>query len=77
MVDFKNGTDKKFVDVSSEEWREYDFIEKKIRIENPIALCVTDNGHRVFDAQGTSHYIPMGWIHLYWRARPGEPNFVR
>jgi hypothetical protein len=61
-------------DISSEEWREYVFPdEETVRIESPKKLKVTDNGHRVIDGEGLGHYIPMGWIHLYWKA---DPPFV-
>jgi len=64
-------------DISSEEYREYKFdAEKLIRIENPLKLKVSGGGHRVLDAQGISHYIPKGWFHLRWKARPGHPAFV-
>ncbi len=77
MAEFKNGTDLRFVDISSEQFREYVFPVGNVRIENPLQLNVSKNGHRVFDAQGTSHYIPQGWIHLKWQVREGQPNFVK
>lgn len=66
----------KFHDISSEEWREYEFdgVTKKVRIEKPIALNVSKTGgHRLIDSQGISHYIPRGWKHLSWKA---DPQFV-
>ena len=77
-MEFKNGTNLKFVDISSEEYREYNFGDKgAIRINKPLRLNVSKNGHRVFDESGTSHYIPMGWIGLHWEVREGQPNFVK
>lgn len=76
---FRNDSDLEFTDISSEAWREYQFQSGAIvRIEKPLRLNVSaSGGHRIFDAQGESHYIPFGWIHLRWEAKPGEPNFVR
>jgi len=77
--DFLNTSELVFDDVSAELWREYRFADGNVvRIENPLKLNVSaSGGHRLYDAQGQSHYIPSGWIHLVWESRPGEPNFVR
>lgn len=64
-------------DISSEEYREYNFgTDKLVRILNPLQLKVSGGGHRVLDAQGISHYVPKGWHHLCWKAREGQPAFV-
>jgi hypothetical protein len=67
-----------FNDISSEEWREYDFGDgHTVRIDAPQKLNVSARGgHRVSDAAGLSHYVPSGWIHLHWKARDGQPAFV-
>jgi hypothetical protein len=77
-LEFRNATQLDFADISSEAWREYDFGDGTIvRIEAPLKLHVDDdNGHRVFDAAGLSHYIPPRWVHLRWQAKDGQPNFV-
>lgn len=77
--DFKNESDLDFTDISSEAWREYQFESGAVvRIDNPKMLNVSESGgHRIFDGQGLSHYIPKGWIHLVWEPNPGQPNFVR
>jgi hypothetical protein len=73
-----NGTDMEFSDISSEKYRTYKFPSDVVHIEEPIALHVSKSGgHRVLDADGTSHYIPAGWIHLYWKAKEGSPHFVK
>ena len=79
VPEFKNATDLEFVDISSEQWREYQFLGgEKIRISAPLKLNVSENrGHRIFDANGISHYIPAGWIHLKWKVKNGAPNFVK
>lgn len=74
---FENESDREFIDISSEEWREYLFENgATVRIEHPLKLNVTDEGHRIFDASGISHFIPLGWLHLKWKAKDGSPNFV-
>ena len=78
-LDFKNESDLVFADISSEAWHEYP-VESgaTLKIANPVKLNVIDSGgHRIFDAQGLSLYIPKGWIHLVWEPKPGQPNFVR
>ena len=65
-----------FNDISSEAWREYEFDNKVIHIDEPLALNVSKNGHRVIAADEVVHYIPKGWVHLSWRAKEGEPHIV-
>lgn len=48
---------------------------EKVVIEGPQFLIVSDNGHRIQDAAGISHYIPYGWIHLFWENK-GDRSFV-
>jgi hypothetical protein len=77
-MEFINKSDLEFSDISSEQFREYTFPEgETVRIDNPLNLNVSDHGHRVFDAAGSSHYVPLGWIHLEWQAKEGQPHFVR
>lgn len=78
MAKFKNGSNLEFTDISNNETRVYVFENKNIEISKPLYLNVSKSGgHRIFDAQGISHYIPSGWVHLYWKAKKGKPNFVR
>lgn len=77
MIELRNESPNVFVDVSSEEYRTYVFADKEIKIEGPLQLSVNPGGHRLLDADGISHYIPKGWIHLYWKAKPGRPHFVK
>lgn len=76
---FKNASDLEFADISTELWREYRFLGgETIRINRPLRLNVSESGgHRIFDSEGTSHYIPKGWIHLQWVVADGAPNFVK
>ena len=76
--EFRNQSGLDFDDISSEEWREYVFDSGTVfRIERPLRLHVSENGHRIYDAEGISHYVPNGWIHLKWQPKDGEPNFIR
>jgi hypothetical protein len=78
FADLRNVTNLDFVDISSEIFRTYVFPgDNKITILDPLALNVSKNGHRVWDSRGFSHYIPQGWIHLYWQVHEDEPHFVK
>lgn len=77
VVEFRNESGLDFRNISSELWREYTFGDRQtVRIDKPLKLYVSDNGHRILDADGVSHYIPFGWVHLKWQAKDGEPHFV-
>ena len=78
-LSFNNATNLAFTDISSEQWRVYQFLGGDVvRIEQPLRLNVSDSGgHRIFDAEGFSHYIPAGWVHLKWAVKDGCPNFVK
>lgn len=77
-MQFINETSNKFVDISSEAYRTYVFPDNQlVRIEEPLQLSVSAGGHRLFDNNGVSHYIPKGWIQLSWKAKDGSPNFVK
>ena len=76
---FRNESDQEFTDISSEASRTYNFGQKGfVKIANPLFLNVSaSGGHRIFSADGQSHYIPSGWIHLSWTVHEGQPNFVK
>jgi len=74
--DFKNhSSGLTFIDISSEKERNYFFGEYGVVIYRPLLLNIGGSGHRIWDDQGVSHFIPNGWIHLFWTVKPGEPNF--
>lgn len=79
MVEFRNESGLGFVDISSEKSQTYDFGERgNVTIDNPAQLNVgASSGHRIFDGDGISHYMPAGWIHLSWAAKEGEPHIVK
>jgi hypothetical protein len=57
----------KQIHISEEIFRTYVFPNKEeVRIDKPLYLIISDNGHRVLDQNYIAHYIPYGWIHLYW-----------
>lgn len=76
---FYNDSGLEFTDISSEAERVYNFGSKGfVKIQNPLRLNVSaSGGHRLFSADGKSHYVPAGWIELTWTIRDGEPNFVK
>lgn len=77
--DFRNGTDLQFTDISSEKYRNYIFENgEALRIENPLALHVSESGgHRVFNADGESVYVPAGFRMIVWETKDGYDHFVR
>jgi len=77
--DFRNATRHNFDDISSETYREYVFADHTVKIDHPVALNVnySSGGHRVWDSQGVSHYIPGGWRELKWEVDSDKPHFVK
>jgi hypothetical protein len=77
--DLINESGLEFTDISTEEFRMYEYNNAvKLTIEQPLALNVSESGgHRVLDAEGMSHYVPKGWIHLKWKAKDNKPHFVK
>lgn len=64
------------IDISSEVYRLYRFPKgESVMIKKPATLIVSDNGHRVVDQGGYSHYIPYGWVHLKFKVEKGAPHF--
>lgn len=66
-----------WADISEEMVRVYRFAaDAATTIVRPVALAINQRGsHRIIDADGISHYIPPGWIHLSWRAKDSTPYF--
>lgn len=78
VQDFMHQTSFDWTDISSEQFRVYEFSDQTVKIENPLLLNVSKaGGHRVWDAQGISHYIPSGYRHLYWKVKENMPYFVK
>ncbi len=81
IAGFMNKSNLDFADISDEEYREYVFVvgdkEVIVKIDKPLRLNVSKtHSHRIYAADGMSHYIPAGWIHLRWKAKEGSANFV-
>jgi len=75
--DLLNTSNNYFVDISSEEYRAYSFVNGTVTIKNPLALSVSKGGgHRLFDDCGDCYYIPPGWLSVKWKVKPGSPHFV-
>ncbi len=67
---------KEEIDISVEIYRLYRFPKGETTlIKEPLAIVVTDNGHRVTDRENQNHYIPYGWIHLKFKVREGEKSW--
>ena len=56
--------------IDHETYRTYEFPNNEsIKITKPILLNVSKSGgHRIVDSENVSHYIPSGWLHLYWES---------
>lgn len=54
--------------IDHEIYRVYEFPDGiSVRIDFPVLLNVSKSGgHRILDKNNISHYIPSGWMHLYW-----------
>lgn len=79
-MELRNESQYEFIDISSEEYRIYSFPGNSadiITINEPQYLAVSENGHRILDNTGASHYVPKGWILLSWKAKEGKPHFVK
>lgn len=63
--------------LSDEAWREYDWLQRVYRINNPVTLFSRHGGttHRVLDAEGVVHCVPapgeQGCV-LRWKTK--DPN---
>jgi len=79
--DIKVPKDMKFVDISTEKYRQYyypsthrDIKYHVVQVEEPIALSVSKSGgHRIILSDGISIYINTGWFFIKWKA---DPQFV-
>lgn len=76
-IDLANESPYEFTDISSERWRSYQFDPVDVTIENPQWLAVSENGHRILDGDGVSHYVGFDGFYFKWQAEPDAPHFVK
>jgi len=80
-VELGNETQFDFMDISSEQYREYvnDRGEVWYRVEHPQWLAVSDSGgHRILDEAGVCHYVqPEKCFAIRWKVYADMPHFVR
>lgn len=67
----------KKLDLSDEQWREYDWCGRIYRIDNPQWLYIRFGGttHRVVDSEGVTHCVPTVGVQgcvLRWKVKDGE-----
>lgn len=77
-MELRNESGLKFVDISSEQVREYRYNDGSIlTIESPQFLHVSKSGgHRILDGDGKSWYVNKGWRAITWTVKPDAPHFV-
>jgi hypothetical protein len=81
--EFINNGKYNFIDISSELWREYHFYDAENEnwysriITGVIKLSAEGSGHRLFDKHGISYFIKNDWKYITWKAKAGQPNFVK
>ena len=68
----------KWNSLEDEVYRVYVFPNnEQVKIENPHSLFVSKSGgHRIIDMKMKGHYIPSGWIHIFWEPREGKQTFA-
>lgn len=77
-MELRNQSQLEFIDISSEKWRNYITPVGTYSIHDPKYLAVTENGHRVLDSNGVSHYIDISkGFFLSWEAKEGKPHFIK
>jgi len=65
-------------DLTEEAWREYDWLQRVYRINNPVRLFarVAGTTHRVLDADGVVHCVPApGEQGCVLRWKPKDANY--
>lgn len=81
--DIKNESGLEFTDISSEKFRKYIFMSTDGTLVSneypePIGLNVSKSGgHRLILSSGVCAYIKPEWIAIHWKAKDGEPHFVK
>lgn len=76
MNNFRNESGYVFKDISNERVREYHFMDRILRIDEPLVLYISESGgHRVVSKRGRCVYIPNGFLWIEWRVYDDKPHF--
>ena len=74
---FLNESGYKFIDISNERVREYHFMDRILRIDEPFALYISESGgQRVVSKRGRCCYIPSGFLWIEWKTYTDKPHFT-
>lgn len=74
---FQNAGSYEFIDLN-ERWRTYYYADGTEQTIIAVQkLAVSKSGHRLFTADGLSHFVPFGWIRVSWKVVEGTPNFLK
>ena len=64
----KQGKAREWIDISNEKWREYLVPAgggaMHMKINDPVSLAITEEGHEIKDSKGAIHEIPRGWLKI-------------
>ena len=76
-MEFINTSGYEFRDISNEKVREYHFMDRILRIDEPLALYISESGgQRIVSKRGRCLYIPKGFLWIEWRVYDGKPHFT-
>lgn len=78
-MELRNDSENKFTEIASEEYREYRLSDGDwLRIEATHLHVSASGGHRLLDRHGVSWYLKASdWNALRWKAKDGQPHFVK
>lgn len=68
------------INISNESYRLYRYQKgENIMIRNPKTLYIDSNGdHKVADAEGQTHIVKKGWMHLKFKLHDGAiPELIQ
>jgi len=76
MEEFRNESGYKFIDISNERVREYHFMDRILRIDEPLALYISESGgQRIVSKRGRCLYIPNTYLWIEWKVYDNQPHF--
>lgn len=72
---FINHSGYEFIDISNERVREYHFVNKILRIDEPMFLYISESGgQRIVSKRGRCLYVPSGFLWIEWRTYDNKPH---